>query len=156
MRRGFLVLLLFGVGIPLTASGCGEGDSAGDTTASISKAQFVKQANAICAKTNRELVDSSEEFLNTKILRESKSLTKAQVIALSKLALPPITEQVEELRALGAPAGDEGKVDAILSAAEEAIEKGERDPAAIYGADGGAFAKANQLSSAYGLEKCSE
>jgi len=157
MRRGFLVLLLFSLAGAVFVSGCGDsGGSTADTTAASSKPQFVKQANAICAKTNQELTKTSEDFSKEKNLSESKPPTSAQVSELSKLALPTIVRQVEELRSLAAPAGDEKEVDAILVAAEEAIKKGEQDPAAIYGANGGAFAKANRLATEYGLEECGE
>lgn len=137
-------------------SGCGESDSTADGTAPISKAEFVKQADAICAKTSQELIKAAENFSKEKRLAEEEPLTEAQIGELSELALPIIVRQFEEIRALGAPPGDEEKVNAILAAAEKGIAKGEQDPAAIYGADGGVFKKANQLSSDYGLKKCSE
>lgn len=155
MRRILLVLLVLGAAA-ISAAGCGEDDSTAETTAAISKAEFVKRANAICAKANEELAKTSEEFAKEQNLSEKNSPTEAQVDQLSKLALPTIARQVEELRALDAPAADQGKIDAILSAAEEAVEKGEQDPAAIYGADGGAFAKANRLATDYGLDQCGE
>lgn len=160
MRRTLLVLALSLAAIPLLLAGCGESDStAGDTaddSAAISKAQFVAQANAICAKTNQELTKIAEDFTEENTLSAQQQLTKAQVGELSKLALPPIVRQFEEIRALGVPAGDEKQVNAYLSAADEAIEKGEAEPTAIYGANGGAFAKANRLATAYGLDKCGE
>jgi hypothetical protein len=165
MRRVFLVFL-FGVLAALAASGCGgdEGTSDPDPVdtapaeapAAIAKPEFVKQANAICAKTNQELIKTSEDFTKEKNLSESSQPTDAQLGELTNLVMPAINQQVEELRALGAPAGDEAEVDAILSAVEVAIEEGEQDPATIYGADGGAFARANRLAVAYGLEKCGE
>lgn len=127
-----------------------------DAPAAIAKPEFLRQANAICAKANQELVKTSEDFTKEKNLSESNQPTDAQLGELTKLVMPAINRQVEELRALGAPAGDEAEVDAILSAVEGAIEEGEQDPAAIYGADGGAFARANQLAVDYGLNKCGE
>lgn len=156
MRRGFLVLLLFGATIALAVSGCGGSDSTADAPKPILKTEFVVQANAICAKTGQELTKIGEDFSKENPLPEGQQLTKAQVSELSKLALPPIVRQFEELRDLGVPAGDEKQVNAFLSAGEAAIEKGERDPAAIYGANGGAFAEANQLATDYGLDKCGE
>ena len=155
MRRGFLVLLLFIAAVALAASSCGEDGGTADTTAAISKAQFTKQANAICAKANQEVTKISEDFAKEN-LSEEKRPTTAQITELAKLALPTISRQVEELRALDVPAGEEKEVDAILSAAEEAVAKGEQEPIAIYGANGGAFAKANRLAIDYGLDKCGE
>jgi len=160
MRRVFLVLLIFSAGLlALGALGCGGSESTADTTSSnseVSKAAFVKQANAICGRTNRELAQLSERFSKENNLSEKIQPTEAQVTELSQQALVPIAKQVEEIRALEAPAGEEDEVDAIVTAAEKALEEGEADPAAIYGAGGGAFAQANRLSAAYGLKECSE
>lgn len=157
MRRTPLVLALalFLIGVSLL-SGCGESGSTADVAAPIPKAEFVKKANAICTQANQELGKIAEKFSQEKNLSEKNRPTDAQVTELAELSLPPIKRQVEELRALGVPTGDEEQVDEFLSAAEEAVEKGERDPAALYGANGGAFAKANRLATDYGLDKCGE
>lgn len=130
--------------------------SPADAPAAIAKPEFLKQANAICADTNQELIKTSEEFTKEKNLPENSRPTDAQLGELTKLVMPAINRQVEELRALGAPAGDEAEVNAILSAVEVAMEEGEKDPATIFGVDGGAFAKANRLAIDYGMEKCGE
>lgn len=160
MRRGFLVLLLFSLAaVALVASGCGEDDDSAETTAetaaAVSKAEFTDQANAICAKANQEITKTSEQFAKENLSEEERPTT-AQISELAKLALPTINRQLEELRALDAPVGDEQEVDAIFSAAEEALAKGEQEPVAIYGANGGAFEKANRLATNYGLDKCGE
>ncbi|HEU4463221.1 MAG TPA: hypothetical protein VFR75_11575 [Solirubrobacterales bacterium] len=141
--------------VVLAASGCGEDDGAAETAAALSKAEFTEQANAICAKANQEITKTSEQFAKENLSEEERPTT-AQISELAKLALPTINRQLEELRALGAPAGDEQEVDAIFAAAEEALAEGEQEPIAIYGANGGAFEKANQLATAYGLDKCGE
>lgn len=162
MRRICLVLALFSAALALIASGCGGGDGSAESTtaaskdgSAISELKFLVEANAICAKANQELAKTSETFAKENLSKGAEP-TKAQIGELVKLVLPTITRQVEEIRALGAPAGDEEKVEAILSAVEDAIRQGESDPAAIYGANGGAFAKANRLSADYGLVDCSE
>jgi hypothetical protein len=48
--------------VSLFAIGCGGGDDTTETTASLTKAQFVKQGNAICENGNREIDASFEEF----------------------------------------------------------------------------------------------
>jgi hypothetical protein len=155
MRRTLLVLGLIAIGA-LVFSGCGEDDSTADTTAAITKAALIKKADAICVKTSQELTRTAEDFSKEKGLSAEQSLNKAQVGELTELALPPIVRQFEEIRDLDVPAGDEEKVNAILSAAEGAIEEAEDDSSVIYGADGGAFAKTNRLSAEYGMKKCSE
>jgi hypothetical protein len=52
------------------------------------------------------------------------------------------------------PHGETQEVEAIITAAEEAIEKGEEDPASLVTDSGGPFTKANKLAREYGLTAC--
>ena len=70
--------------------------------------------------------------------------------------LPSVSGQVEGIEALGAPSGEEAKVEAITDAASEALEEGEEDPASLTSEKADPFAKANKLSNEYGLVKCGE
>jgi hypothetical protein len=65
-----------------------------------------------------------------------------------------VRKQIDEIRALGIPSGDEQEVEAIFAAAEEALKETEEDPS-VFGQGGvGPFAKANKLSREYGLTVC--
>ncbi len=72
---------------------------------------------------------------------------------LSDLALPPVQEMIEELGDLGPPAGDEKKVQAIIEAFEDGVERLEANPANV-SAGVAAFENANKLSEQYGLVAC--
>lgn len=114
------------------AAGCGDG---GDSTASasVTKAQFVKKATAICADRKKrweaKVASAKKEFE-----AEDASLDEegAEELVSSSL-LPLMKEELEELEDLGAPAGDEEKVSKILEARSEAIAKIEQSGvAAVY------------------------
>jgi hypothetical protein len=76
--------------------------------------------------------------------------------AAEEILIPLISSQVEELRALGTPEGDEGEVDEILTGAEEAIEEGEEDPISLIGSNSSKFKEVNKLAREYGLTVCGE
>jgi hypothetical protein len=63
-----------------------------------------------------------------------------------------IQGEIDGLRALGAPAGDEQQVDAILNEAQSALDKTKQDPSVLANTD--PFKKANQDAKAYGLTAC--
>jgi hypothetical protein len=145
--------------IALIAAGCGSSsDNSTDSTASLTKAEFLKQGNAICATGNKQIEAGFESFGKENHLSENKQPTEAQAAEVAETVLiPAVNTQIEGIRALGAPSGDEDQVNAILEAAEEAVEKTEEDPGALLSSNSeNAFAKANKLSSEYGLTTCGE
>ena len=63
-------------------------------------------------------------------------------------------EQIDEIRDLGAPSGDEDEVEAFLAATEEALEKTEADPGLLATPGANPFREADQLLIDYGLAAC--
>lgn len=158
LNRLSFVLLVGAMAIALVAAGCGSSDdNSSESTASLTKAEFIKEGNAICTKGNTKLNSEFEAFGEEHNLSENKTPSKAaREEASEEVLIPAITTQVEELRALGAPEGDEGEVDEILTGAEEAIEEGEEDPASLLGNEPGGFTEVNKLAREYGLTVCGE
>jgi len=155
----FLVLIAAVAAVALVAAGCGGDDSTTDSTASLTKAEFLKQGNAICAAGNKTLDRGFEQFAKENKdsnLSKNKKPSEAELEEISEAVLiPGISKQVEELRGLGAPEGDEGEVDELLSNAEEALEEVEEDPSAL-SEENGAFAEVNKEAREYGLTVCGE
>ena len=159
MSKPFIALLAAFAAISMIVAGCGSSDDSTDSTSSssLTKAEFLKQGNAICAKGEKELNEEFEKFAEEENLSENKQPTKAQLTkATEEVFLPIIKGQVEGIRDLGAPSGEEEQVDEIVTAAEEAIEKGEEDPASLANEKEDPFADANKLANDYGLVKCGE
>ena len=157
MSKG-LVASIFGVlAIALIAAGCGGGDDTTSTTASLTKAEFLKQGNQICDEGNKEINAGFEEFLKKNNISQHQKPSEAQMEEVAEtVVIPGIAKQVEGVSELGAPSGEEEKVDAIIEAAEGGLDQAEEDPAAFVSEDGGdPFKEADKLSSAYGLTACS-
>jgi hypothetical protein len=147
LNKRLLGLLAGVIAIAMIAAGCG---SSSDTTASLSKAEFLKQGNAICDAGNKEINAGFEETLP-----KGKQPSKAELDeAIETVLIPSVTKQVEEIRALGAPEGEEEAVEDFLAGAEEELEKGEEEPASL--ATGASFNKTNQEAKAIGLTSCAE
>jgi hypothetical protein len=138
-------------------AGCGGGSDNGESTAALTKAEFLKQGNAVCREGNEEIQADFEEFAKEKGLSEHQEPPKAVLVeGAESFLIPAIDKQIEGLRALGAPKGDEGEVDQLLTAAEKALEEGEADPASLTSEGPGPFAEVNREAAAYGLTACAE
>lgn len=155
MSKRFIALLAALAALAIVVAGCGSGGGSTESTSSLSKAEFVKQGNAICAKSSEEINEGFEEFVKERGLSKTKAPAKpVQEEAVETVVIPRVSKEIESIRALGPP--DE-EAEALLGAAEEALEKGEEDPILFLKEEsGGPFAKANKLAHEYGLTKCGE
>jgi hypothetical protein len=161
------MVLLAAVASVLVAAGCGtDDDGGGETTAAttgptgvtgatggepLSKKEFIKQADAICAKGDDKIDrQASRTFGNQEPTEQEIEQFGAATVA------PNIQQQIDDLRALTPPNGDEEDVAQILDAAQNGIDEIEQDPSLLnQGSDaGGAFTEANRLAESYGLDDC--
>ena len=109
----------------LFLAGCGSSDS--ESTATITKSAFVKQADAICAKGNKEINKAGNEIFGS--LGQNQQPSKAQLEEFATGTLIPSVEtQVAAISALPVPSGDEAQVQAILDAAQQAHQGGQAGP----------------------------
>jgi hypothetical protein len=156
VSKPFLAILAAVAAIALIVAGCGGGDdSTTEGDASLTKAEFVKQADGICKEANSELTVEFQKFSKENNLPEGKEPTKEQGEELvEEVLIPNVQQQSEDIRELGAPSGDEDRVAAILDALDQGIEEAEEDPAALLDAQDDTFDKANELAADYGLKVC--
>ena len=158
-----LIAALFGVlAIAIVAAGCGSGGDSttggGDSSesaSSLTKAEFIKQADAICAKGNEAVSAEAEEFAEENEIDTEKPTTAQQEEVVSDVVAPAIREQAEKIDELGAPSGEEDEVAEIVAAVESGADEAEASPDSIVeGKGGGPFEEANELADAYGLKVC--
>jgi hypothetical protein len=142
--------------VGVLVAGCGSSDDS-ESTASLSKAEFVKQGNAICSKGNAKLESEFEDFADEHNFKKNKKPSEAEFEeATETILIPGISNQVEEIRALGTPEGDEGEVDELLTGAEEAVEEGEEDPVGFAEGESPKLKEVNKQAREYGLTVCGE
>lgn len=154
-KRGNLVgaalVLLVAV---LVFGGCGGGGST-ESTSSLSKAEFLKKGNVICARGGEEINKAYERFSREHVAGGKTPSEALLDEAAAEIVLPVREREVQMLRALGAPSGQEEHIDAMLTAWEEGIEKGEEDPNSLRKAGPEyAFYKSYSMGIDYGLTKC--
>lgn len=153
MRRILLVLAVFGALAAAFLSGCGGGDDETiATTASLTKAEFVKQADAICEKYNRQGEREFKAVVEKEGLGESPN-RKEVAESIERVAVPILEGQIEDLRALPVPAGEEQKVELILERQEQSLEKVEEEP--LFRVSGNPYEELNKPAADYGLVECS-
>jgi ABC-type Fe3+-hydroxamate transport system substrate-binding protein len=160
LSKRLIAMLAGAVAIAVIAAGCGSSssdDSSSSSTASLTKQQFIAQADAICKKGNTEINEGFESFAKENNVPQNQEPSKEQGKEIVETVLvPSLQEQSEGIRALGAPSGDEDEVSAMLDSLDESIEKAEDDPEALFDSKSDPFAKTNELASDYGLKVCGE
>jgi hypothetical protein len=130
--------------VATAAIGCG-----GDDDEALTKAEFLKQGNAICAKGNKE-IDAGAN----KTFEKGKQPSKAQITKFAEDTLiPSVESQIDQLRDLKPPSADEDQVNKILDEAESALDETKDDPS-VFATNKDPFKKANSLAGAYGLKEC--
>jgi hypothetical protein len=160
-----LVLLLGAIAVP-AMSGCGGDNGAssaanGDkkfevqadttmTTGSLSKAQFIVHANALCRKGWPRVRENYKEYTGFQDRKGSQKERFAETVRLSLLASIDF-HIFDNIHFLGAPEGEAADVEEIIGPLQEAVERGQRlqpiySPAELWPL----FAVFNRRARAYG------
>jgi hypothetical protein len=145
---GLAVAATLTVGLVLVA--CGSSNDNSTTTIALTKAAFLKQGNAICKKGNQQINQAAN-----KQFPKGEKHTKADYNKFATdTVIPSIQSQIDGIRALGAPTGDEAKVTAIVDSAQADLDKTKQDPTLFTSNKADPFAATNKLANAYGLKVC--
>jgi hypothetical protein len=134
------------------AAGCG-GESerqSPEPSGPPTKAEFLERADEICLSYESQIEAAGDELFAR---RRRPSPAEARDFA-SEVAIPKLREEIEAIRALGVPEGDEQPIEAILAAAARGIEQIRRNPEVLIGAAPPALRKAGRLARRYGSREC--
>jgi hypothetical protein len=115
----------------------------------LTKAEFLKQGNAICRDGNKEIDAAADKAFSSDQRPSNAELEKFAEDTL----IPSVEGQIDDLRDLTPPSADEDQVNAILDEADTALDETKADPA-IVASNQDPFKKANQLAESYGLTEC--
>jgi hypothetical protein len=146
MNRKTIWLLAAVMAMGLIAAGCDDDDDGGDA---LTKEEFVAQGNAICEKGNAEINAAADEAFSGK-----QPNPAAEEAFVTDTLVPSVQGQIDDIRDLGIPEGDEDTVNGFLDKAELILQDLKEDPASID--DGDPFAPVNQELADYGLTTCAE
>jgi len=104
--------------------GCGEGSEA---SSNLTKAEFVEQADAVCAKREKIWREAGASYAKE---IEAKGAANTPVVQREILAttledtlLPALDDQREELEGLGSPQGREDQVEKMLETLSTGIHE---------------------------------
>jgi hypothetical protein len=137
------------VGLVLAACGGGGGSEDAPT-----KAAFIKEADAICRRTDAKQLGALEKYAKGHNLY---SLNKPQQAKLAvAVGVPAIRTEAKELGELAPPDGDEARIQAVVQGIEEAADEGEAHPTSMGTGPTNAFIDVNRLTKQYGFKDCAD
>jgi hypothetical protein len=143
---------LVALGALVAGCGSGGGDTTDSATATLTKAEFIKQGDTICQEANEDNQAEAEEFAEENGFELEKASKEQIEEAVGAVLAPSLNKQAEEIGALGAPKGDEKTVEEIVTALEDAAGEIEDNPNLVF--TGKTLKKPNQLAEAYGFKVC--
>jgi hypothetical protein len=141
----------------LLVVGCGAGALGG---LSITKEEFIKQADLICARADftqpgefhRFKASHKEELKGLGLIPYEETIARDHII-------PSVKGQIRELEELEPPAGERRGFEALIAGWRRAVREGERDPYSIanfWVPAQDPLAKINKVATRYGFKVCNE
>jgi maltose-binding protein MalE len=176
MKKGAIIFIAVALALLAISGGCGGGsdetssapntsststtsstpttNSSPTTSSAPSRSEFIAQVDAVCKTGKARIESGTAKFVKAHKVNTA-SPTKAQnESVLSEVTGPDLQRQAEDIAALEVPAGDEAKVEALVSAIEDGADELEQNPGAvIQGKD--PFTQAVRLAEEYGIKGCS-
>lgn len=152
MNRASLAALAALVVLAATVAGCGGGDDSDTSGDSLTKAEFIKQGDAICEKANEQSEAEAEKFAKENDFKLERPTKEQLEEAVSEILVPNFKRQVADLKALGVPEGDEEQVEEMISSLETAADEIEDDPSLVF--EEQVLKEPAQLAKDYGFEVC--
>jgi hypothetical protein len=139
---------MLGFVLVLAVAGCGGSSTSSTTSTALTKSEFLAQGNAICAKGNKTISQATKKFGHKKPSQAQLNKFATQTL------IPTIQQEINGVKALAPPTGDEAKVSAIVTSAQAALNRAKANPTILTGNGPSPFAATNKLAKSYGLTKC--
>jgi hypothetical protein len=149
MRRNSFPAVAGLLVIGALAAGCGSSnDNSTTSTASLTKAEWIAKADAICKAGNAKQNAAEQQTFKQKP-------TQAQIQQFTTdTLLPNIQQQVNSIKALGTPSEQGAQANAVLASAQHAIDAVKADPSSLSQNNNNPFEETNKLAQAYGMKVC--
>jgi hypothetical protein len=137
--------------LALWLAGCGDGGRTG-TTSALSKTEYLRQADEICS--GHEIDKAAQQFF-AGFSRKHPPTPQKQAEFVNQVVIPTHQRQLDELRNLPIPAGDEEHVQPFLEEGQKFLDRLREDPSLfVQQRVPPAFKKAAQQAADYGLKSC--
>jgi len=158
--RGFLLAAAIAALVLLV--GCGGGSSDSEVTVqtgTLSKAEFVEKADAICEAARKEFLAKYSSFVLAHKSVISSGDEEKEIALLSEaidtLLTPNIEGQVEQIGGLGAPSAYAPRAASFLNALQERLDELQANPPELT-ATTTPFKKAEDAAEKAGMQGCAE
>jgi hypothetical protein len=157
--RGLFVVVAT-IAALLLATGCGGGSSNSEVTVqtgSLSKAEFVKKADAICEAARTEFLAMYSAFLKAHSSEVNSAQSQEALFTemVETILSPNIEGQIEQISELGAPTDYAPKATSFLNALQKRIDEASEDPAGLT-TTAFPFKKAEDVAKGVGMNGCAE
>jgi hypothetical protein len=134
------------------AGGCGGSDGGGVTvqTGSLSRAEFIERADAICEAVRTKLIAEYYQYLKKGAKPESPQELAGELLSILG---PNLEREIRQISTLGAPSDYAPEVDAFLEALQERLDRANENPASL-NATSSPFKQAEEAAKRAGLDGC--
>jgi hypothetical protein len=135
----------------IVAAGCGSSGSDNSTsTVSLSKAEWIAKADAICKAGNTTTNAAAKQ----KFGNQRPSAADIQQFTADTV-LPNIAQEIDQIKALGTPSEQGAQADAVVNSAESSVNAAKANPS-LLNQKNGPFEQTNKLAQAYGMKVCGQ
>jgi hypothetical protein len=138
--------------LALTMSGC-SGSGGSSVEPALTKAQYIKQADAICSKVDQKQLSTLSAYAKKHPKRKGSQSAQEAFVAIG---LSLVKVGIEEIRSLSSPTDDSQAVDSMLDEMDAALKKSEEEPTTVVTGVKNPFEEVNQRTAKYGFEACSQ
>jgi hypothetical protein len=138
----FCLAMAGAAALALAIAGCGGGESR------LTKAQFIKQGEAICRQAAVEQAKIASHYKG--------EVVSGNFEAVTAVFVPPMKKELRRLEALSPPQADEKEIGAILRAIESGVKDAKADYLDLFVKETDPFIRANTLARKYGFKACAE
>ncbi|HEX9968024.1 MAG TPA: hypothetical protein VGB06_08750 [Solirubrobacterales bacterium] len=138
--------------LALSFGACGDdegGNLASNDEAVIVKADFIQAANAACEQRGEQMTARAQQVF--KQYSNQPDSPKARRALIEKAIAPGFEGEIDDLRALEPPPGEEEEVEEVITTLEEMVARTRKDLAEGRNYP---YRKTENVSAAYGLPAC--
>ncbi|HEU4739484.1 MAG TPA: hypothetical protein VFS54_10450 [Solirubrobacterales bacterium] len=144
-------LLLVGA---VLVAGCGGGEDTADAIVRLTKAEFIKQGDAICKEVFKRREQQANEFGEENDVTFGSASEEQLEKLVTEVVVPSLEQQADELSALGTPKGDEKQIEEIIASLKGAAGEIRNNPKLIFKSN--PLEEPDELARAYGFKVCVE
>lgn len=149
----WIALLSALAGIAWVVSGCGGGSGDSSTVETISKAAYIKKADAACARAGKQGEAELQAFIKKHKLKKGKEPNNLEVTEIGRDILLPLLEQQRDDFKTAVPRGGKEDIESFYNAMDEAIALLKKNPT-LAKSSPELLKRVDRLAKEYGFKVC--